>query len=463
VLFRINEGVRDLEPADDLERMAHATDADVVNRAFVSHNSGWTAVQASIFSVVNFALFVMSFTKTAHRYALLVTPELLAASCLTAWVSIQVASSRSPRRKKAMHPVAQFFARNYTDWMSGYYLLQFAMLAWRTGNEAQAVWGSLFPWLMIGFRLSVARRLALNLSMFAISGILFYLYHPIALPEIFGFTAPYALATVFGVLSSRRARNRIISEFSERRTSAREQLRMRDELRYARELQLSMLPETAPSLDWADVAGISVPATEVGGDYFDYIESSGCLAVICGDVAGHGMASGITLSALRGGLTLLRSSLRNPAEVLERLHEVVTESSRRRILVTITAVLFDPVRKHAIIANAGHPPVLVRRSSGAVEAIELFGSPLGVRRTEPVPQREVAFVRGDVFVMHTDGIYESTNDAGEQYGLDRLSELLAATNGSASEYRDAVLKSVEEFRANAAQQDDVTVVVVKIV
>jgi phosphoserine phosphatase RsbU/P len=271
-----------------------------------------------------------------------------------------------------------------------------------------------------------------------------------------------AIPVGIGALTSRRVRRNTIERWSERRTSAREQMRMRDELRYAREVQLSMLPEAAPVLDWADIAGISIPATEVGGDYFDYIDVDGALAVICGDVAGHGMASGITLSALRGGITLLRREFLHPAAVLERLQEVVTESSRKRTLVTLAAVLFDPRRRVATVANAGHPPILIRRTSGLVDSIELFGPPLGVRRNEPVPEREVPFGAGDIFLLHSDGVYETTNAAGDQYGLDRLSALLASLHGSAAEVRDGVLRSVAEFRGTAAQQDDVTVVVIRI-
>jgi sigma-B regulation protein RsbU (phosphoserine phosphatase) len=237
---------------------------------------------------------------------------------------------------------------------------------------------------------------------------------------------------------------------------------MRDELRYARELQLSMLPDAPPPVEWADIAAISIPATEVGGDYFDYIDVDGSLAVICGDVAGHGLASGITLSALRGGIILLSQSLTNPSAVLERLHDVVAKSSRKRTLVTLTAALFDPRRRRATIASAGHPPVIVRRTDGSVELIELFGPPLGARRMERIGQREIPFAAGDVFLLHSDGVYEATNEAAEQYGLDRLVSVLGSSDGSAIEVRDHVLRSVEQFRGNAAQQDDLTVVVVKI-
>src|SRR5258708_32112356 len=103
---------------------------------------------------------------------------------------------------------------------------------------------------------------------------------------------------VAGALTSRTVKRTAIEEGTQRRGEAREQLRIRDELRFAREVQISMLPEAPPQLAWADVAGISLPATEVGGDYYDYFVVDGGLAIVFGCVAGHALASGINLSAL---------------------------------------------------------------------------------------------------------------------------------------------------------------------
>jgi len=229
-------------------------------------------------------------------------------------------------------------------------------------------------------------------------------------------------------------------------------------------VQISMLPESPPQLDWADVAGVSLPATEVGGDYYDYYVVDGCLAIVCGDVAGHGLASGITLSALRSGFTLLRDQLLDPAYVLGRLQEVVTQSSRRRMMVTISVLLLDHETHLATIASAGHPPLLhVRGAPRETQLIELFAPPLGARLGAIVPQRVVPFASGDTFVLHSDGIYETVNASGDEYGLDRLARIVAACDGTAEEVRDSVLRDVDSFRGNEPQEDDVTLVVVRIV
>jgi len=259
----------------------------------------------------------------------------------------------------------------------------------------------------------------------------------------------------------------VVSEWTSRRTQAREQVRMRDELRYARELQLSMLPEGAPELAWADISSISIPATEVGGDYYDYFvdgnEGGERIALVCADVAGHGMASGLVLAALRSGFTLLRDSLHDPAAVLQRLHALVAETSRRRMLVTASVVLLDRANARATVASAGNPPVFVRRNDGSVEPIDLFAPPLGVRLPVAIPQRVLAVAPGDVLVLHSDGIYESRNAADEVYGLDRIADVVREHGGgSAESLRDALLADVAAFRGTREQDDDVTLVVCRV-
>jgi Stage II sporulation protein E (SpoIIE) len=458
-----------VEPEDELEQAALMTDAEAVRRAFNAHNAVWTLVEGTLFTLTNIGLVLYSiWSKEAPRLSWLVALVMTCVSVVTVWVMKQISTERGfiPRSVSAAEEsrkaTVRAVSRNLPDWIVAYYLLQFFTLVYVTPHAGPIVWASIFPWPLIGLRFPFVRRLLLHVAFLAILLITLYARSvPRQAKNIVPLLISNAIPVGIGALTSRRVRRNTIERWTERRTSAREQMRMRDELRFARELQLSMLPEAAPVLDWADIAGVSIPATEVGGDYFDYIDVDGALAVICGDVAGHGMASGITLSALRGGITLLRHEFKHPAAVLERLHEVVSESSRKRTLVTLAAVLFDPRRRVATVANAGHPPILIRRASGLVDSIELFGPPLGVRRNEPVPEREVYFGPGDIFLLHSDGVYEATNSSGDQYGLDRLSALLASSAGSAVEVRDAVLRSVAEFRGSAPQQDDVTVVVVK--
>ena len=129
-------------------------------------------------------------------------------------------------------------------------------------------------------------------------------------------------------------------------------------------------------------------------------------------------------------------------------------------VTAVSVVLLDRESRLATIASAGHPPVILRRANGSVESIDLFAPPLGVRLPVDIPQRTLSFAPGDTFVLHSDGIYETRNAAGEDYGLDRLEEVVR-TQGAASaqELRDAILQDVSTFRGTPEADDDITIVV----
>ena len=331
-------------------------------------------------------------------------------------------------------------------------------------------WIMTFPLFMMGYRMLVSELVMLHGYLVAGALVMTLLGGEKAreMPVYVSMIVINGLALATELYLSRRMRRDTVSEWTSRRTQAREQMRMRDELRYARELQLSMLPECAPDLDWADICSISVPATEVGGDYYDYFvdqTDDRRVALVCVDVAGHGMASGLVLAALRSGFTLLRDSLHDPAAVLQRLHTLVAETSRRRMLVTVSVVLLDRTNHTATIASAGNPPVFVRRAGvdPIVETINLYAPPLGVRLPVEIPQRRIDVHPGDVIVLHSDGIYETRNPNDDVYGLDRITQVIRDQGGGTAEsLREALLADVAAFRGTREQDDDVTLVVCRL-
>lgn len=358
---------------------------------------------------------------------------------------------------------ARWMRNHLTATALTYVAVQFALVvAFARRGDNWVPWAMTMPLLMIGFRMLVAELCLLHAMLAFGSLVMLVNVERSAIPIGIGILVMNALTLGVEMFFSFRLRKEVVADFTERRTQAREQIRMRDELRYARELQLSMLPECAPNVAWADLCAVSIPATEVGGDYYDYFVDGERVALVCGDVAGHGMAAGLVLSAMRSGFTLLRESLSNPAAVLRRLHDLVAETSRRRMLVTVAVVLLDQATRRATIASAGHPPVVVAHADGTVETIDLYAPPLGVRLPVEIPQRTIDFHPGDIFVLHSDGVYETLSDLGETYGFERLVEVVRAHIASDAEsLRDAILADLERFRGSAAQEDDVTVVVAK--
>jgi hypothetical protein len=450
-----------------MEDVARSTEDDAVRRRFARRNRGWLLLLMLFFM---FVAVIQLANQSLRR-----TPfDTLVAALNAAFVAYGLFFMRYTRE----HPPA-LGAKTFT-WRAGAWLrthihavaLTFIAIEYtgqlyinRRGDNWMG-WAMAFPFFMLGFRMLVAELILLHV--FLATGGLFMAFNTEfrqnALPVYISILVMNALCVGLELFASHRLKKEIAGEWRTRRTQAREQIRMRDELRYARELQMSMLPECAPPLDWVDICSISIPATEVGGDYYDYFVEDERIALVCGDVAGHGMASGLVLSALRSGFTLLRHSLHDPAAVLQRLHDLVTLTTRRRMLVTVSVVLLDRMRGTATIASAGHPPVILRRANGTVETIALYAPPLGVRLpAHDIPQRNLDVATGDVFVLHSDGIYETRNATGEAYGIERLENVIRDHNVETAEaLRDEILRDVAAFRGSVEPDDDVTIVVCRL-
>lgn len=448
-----------------LEDIARTSDDAAVRRRFAERNRFWLIALLIFFAVVAFIQSVSNTRRHAVHDVLIVVTNL-------AFIAFALFFMRYARRENV--DVSNAFTWRAGAWLRShtsaaalsFVIIEYAWQLLYTRNQHEWFgWCVTLPFFMLGFRMLIAELVLLH-GVLLTGTVLMILVSPTsnnALPYFVSTLTLNVLTCGAEIFFSHRLRKSVTGEWSARRASAREQLRMRDELRYARELQISMLPDCAPQLDWLDVCAISVPATEVGGDYYDYFVEDDRIALVCGDVAGHGMASGLVLSALRSGFTLLRDNLNDPAAVLRRLHDLVAQTSRRRMLVTVSVVLIDRVHRRATIASAGHPPVILRRVNGDVETIDLFAPPLGVRLPVEIPQRTIAIEAGDTFVLHSDGIYETRNAHGDEYGLDRLVDLVRAQgNVTAEELRNAIIGDVATFRDRVEADDDVTVVVGRI-
>ncbi len=464
-----------------IEEVATLSDDVVVRRRFDQRNFIWLVLLLVFFGVVAVIAITSDLARRTPLDLAIGVTNLIVIALLLFLIRD---AHRITRGGDGIWGPARWIRNHMSATVIGYVTVQFALsLAFARRGDNWMAWAMIFPFLMLGFRTVVAELVLLHAVLVA-GGIVMSFISPIRLgearhqraepqgasvrvenpvPPATPISIVNVLALGVGLAAAHRLRRQVIGEFNERRKQAREQIRMRDELRYARELQVSMLPECAPSLPWVDICSTSLPATEVGGDYYDYFIDGERIALVCGDVAGHGMASGLVLSALRSGFTLLRDSLDNPAAVLARLHDLVAQTTRRRMLVTVAVVLLDRATNTATIASAGHPPVLLRRADGTVETINLFAPPLGVRLPVDIPQRRIDVAPGDTFVLHSDGVYETRNAAGEAYGLERLERLVRDRGDTSAEtLRDTILSDVATFRGDVEPDDDVTVVVCRL-
>jgi sigma-B regulation protein RsbU (phosphoserine phosphatase) len=248
-----------------------------------------------------------------------------------------------------------------------------------------------------------------------------------------------------------------------------EQERLKHELAIARRIQLESLPQTTPRKRGLQVSGLSLPALEVGGDYFDYLNGQpGKLTVIIGDVSGKGTSAALYMSKVQGILRSLHGFGLMPRELFVRANHLLCGDMERKSFVTALGGTFDTVRHEVLLARAGHLPLYhFNAATSRVEKITPKGLGLGLSPEDlfanELEERTVSYGENDVFLFVTDGITEGQQTSGDEFGEERLLELLKSHAGDSAEaIRDRVLEAVKSFAGNANQHDDQTVVVVRV-
>jgi len=248
-----------------------------------------------------------------------------------------------------------------------------------------------------------------------------------------------------------------------RRIAERE--RQRVELETARRIQSSILPELPPRLAGVDLAHAYLPASEVGGDFYDVLAlEDGRLAVAVGDVAGHGVSSGLVMSMAKSALAVQVTFDPEVESVFRTMNRTVYQTARKRLLATFCYALLDPVRRELLYASAGHLYPYRITAAGKVEALESTGYPLGVRRSLEVEPRLARLDAGDALFLFSDGLVEARAEGSDDlFGFERLEESLGRhAGGSVEALRDGVLADVGAFTKGMEREDDVTVVVLRL-
>ncbi len=247
-----------------------------------------------------------------------------------------------------------------------------------------------------------------------------------------------------------------------RRIAERE--RQRVELETARNIQSSILPQLPDALQGVELAHTYLPATEVGGDFYDVLAlEDGRLAVAVGDVAGHGVSSGLVMSMAKSALAVQVSFDPEVAAVFATLNRMVYQSARKRLLATLCYAVVDPRRRELTFASAGHLFPYRLGADGRVEALESVSYPLGVRPTLEVVPRRASLEAGDTIFLFSDGLVEARRAGSEEhFGFERLEGLLAGLRARPPRaLRDAVLAALTEFVGDGPREDDLTLLVLR--
>jgi sigma-B regulation protein RsbU (phosphoserine phosphatase) len=248
----------------------------------------------------------------------------------------------------------------------------------------------------------------------------------------------------------------------------REQDRLKKELEVARRIQLSSLPQTDPQIPGLDVSGISIPALEVGGDYYDYLDfADGRFGVVIGDVSGKGASAALYMSQLKGMLQAGAKHHRSVKELVVEVNAITFRSITAQSFITLMCGAFDLKSRRLSLVRAGHLP-LIYYSTTAKACRELIPKGIGVGLengqlfTAELEEIELAFAPGDVFLFCTDGITEARDREGREFETNLLARILRE-NGweNAVTLREKIIAQVHKFAAVDSPHDDMTLVVVK--
>jgi len=239
---------------------------------------------------------------------------------------------------------------------------------------------------------------------------------------------------------------------------------LEEDLKVARRIQEALLPKESPRVEGYDIAGLSIPAKEVGGDYFDFIDIDGSrLGLAIADVSGKGTPAALLMAGLQACLRGQAALGKSAAETVAKVNLMLSRSIDAGRFVTAVYAQLDIAKRALVYVNAGHNYPLVVGSDGVVTPLEFSDMLLGVFPETSYEEKRADLAAGDSLVLYTDGITEAEDEDGRHYGLDRLCRLLANhRHRPAGEISQRVLEGVRSFQGNKSQSDDITLVIVKV-
>lgn len=241
------------------------------------------------------------------------------------------------------------------------------------------------------------------------------------------------------------------------------QAQLAAELEVARALQVAILPATFPARSGCDGAARMIPATTMGGDFYDFIElPAGQIGLVMADVSGKGVPAAFFMAVARTTLRDLAPGHSAPGACLAQANGVLCAQNPLDLFVTVFYCVLDPVTGVLRYANGGHNPPYVRRAGGSVEPLTGKGGlVLGAMPGVEFPEHAVQLQAGDRLVLYTDGVTEAFNAANEPYGEERLvAEIRGHGAGAAMGLIERICHSVTAFAGGAPQSDDITLIVV---
>ncbi len=235
------------------------------------------------------------------------------------------------------------------------------------------------------------------------------------------------------------------------------------QLNIAREVQNGLLPSTPPRINGYDIAAVNLPSYEIGGDYYDYIAfPNGHLGVAVADVSGKGIPAALIMATFRAAL---RTQVRNDFELSHIMHSVnllLSESIGTSDFVTAVYGILNPEAGTYVYSNCGHNPPMLLRADGRIETLNQGGPALGVFKEARYETAFTTLGREEALVLYTDGVIETADLKGREFGPERLENALrGASARGAGRMIQAVIDETRSFSGRNGYQDDFTLMVLK--
>ncbi len=248
-----------------------------------------------------------------------------------------------------------------------------------------------------------------------------------------------------------------------------DQERLKRELEIARQIQMNSLPQKDPHIDGFDIHGYSIPAKEVGGDYYDYLQiSDGKLGIVIGDVSGKGTSAALYMSKIQGFFRALIDTIQTPKLLLDRVNRLSYENVEEKSFMTLTVAILDPAAKTMTLSRAGHTPILHYQHQKQ-QCTEWTPKGIGLAMDKgdlfekTLDEICLPLEKEDVLFFYTDGLSEAINPDKEEFGEDRLKDLLKQyVDADALTLSQSIITNIQYYCQDVPQQDDMTLVILKV-
>jgi serine phosphatase RsbU (regulator of sigma subunit) len=258
--------------------------------------------------------------------------------------------------------------------------------------------------------------------------------------------------------------NQMAAEVEVHQRAVVEQERLKRELELGRQIQHDMQPQEPLRLGLTEIEGVSVPAREVGGDFFNYFAlPDGQVALLVGDVSGKGVGAALLMANIQASLRTRFALGQDLSAIVDAIDREIETNSPGQMYATLFVGILDPGTRRLRYVNAGHHPQYVLPTRGGLDRMSATGLPAGLLAGRGYVEKDIQLERGDLIFFYTDGCPETENPQEEMFGSERLESLLIlSSSGGTSDVLLRVETALKEFRDTREPYDDATMMAVRV-